>query len=823
MNTPEMNDPSGELDRLFSGLPADLSMDEQKFAEDLMRQAKSNPPEARFVEELSNRLQLRHPNRKPSMFKLRNFWLAFAGGAAVIISLLFGLPFLRQPVLPVAVSNLTSSAVTSQVAMVPSVAPTELPFLPLLGPSSVQASANLSEQIPNAQWTLQTNLPTEPKSAIVYRSVNGPAVNLENIRKLADKFGLKGHIYSRGSGQPGYISYMVIDGLSELDVYGLNMSFTYWPDVTHKDDEHTPSLPFQQRADAAVAFMKARGLLDYDYSVDPGKLTTDEVYISQRMDGKYPLVYTEPTNPEYVINVAGDGTILAIRGQALNLKEAGKYPIRSASDAWKDLINGNIGGRFGYQVANYYPPITSLNWAVRYAAGQKVDTVGLPQSIPSADGGQAIVMMDNLILEGSLPQIAADNEQLMHVTGTMKSENVLSIETTEPSNIAPENTGFIGTLAVSGQSASITTMDGRTLPIDNPPAGLPDKEPASVSGLLRTDGSIQWNTIYAGPAMCASFSSGFTYSDAGSGGGGGGGGGGGNGEGDMCIKYPNLHGNVTTGGFDNLQTGDSLVNPAQINTPYKNGDKVDGLVVEVIGNMLVKSNGTRIPRFFGNIYDENGEVKWSADLLGDKLGGLESQLHMMVRLWGTYQQAYNKSIIVVDRYERVDPSEKIGVWQGSVEARSVNGKNAFVLTALDGTKYIMKTSLNFPPQAFENTEQFAGSLNTIEGVLLPDKIGGYPVIRDVMSMNGRPEGDTQPQSTQMMEYGPDESVLDLISGQVNITSARLVYLMMDFASGHLPEDHPARTIQPLWEFSGTLQDGRIISLFVQAVDGKYLK
>jgi hypothetical protein len=153
----------------------------------------------------------------------------------------------------------------------------------------------------------------------------------------------------------------------------------------------------------------------------------------------------------------------------------------------------------------------------------------------------------------------------------------------------------------------------------------------------------------------------------------------------------------------------------------------------------------------------------------------------------------------------------------------VDGKNAFVLTALDGTKYIMKSSFRLPPQAFENNDQFAGGLNTIEGVLLPEKLGGYPVIRDVMSMKGRPEGDTQPQSTQMMEIGPDESVLDLVSGQVNITSARLVYLLMDYASGHLPEDHPARTLQPLWEFSGTLQDGRTVSLFVQAVEEKYLK
>ncbi len=821
MTTPEMNDPSGELDRLLSNLPADLPLDEQKFAEDLMSQAKSNPPDSRFVEDLSNRLWLRHPANKPSMFKLQNFWLAFAGGAAAILILLFGLPFLRQPIAPVAVSNVTPSVVTSQVALVPTIVPTELPFLPLLGPSSVQASVNLSEQFPNAQWTLQANLPSDPTSAKVYRSVNRPEVSLENIRDLADKFGLKGQIYSRGSGQQDFISYMVIDGLSELDVFGQNMSFTFRPDVTRENDNHTVSLPFQQRAEVAVAFMKSRGLLDFDYSVEPGKLNTNEVYISRRMDGKYALLFTEPTSPEYVVNVAGDGTIQSIRGQTLNLQEAGIYPIRSAAEAWKDLINGNISGRFGYQVASYYPPVNSQSWVVRYSAGQKVETIGTPQSVPSADGGQAIVMMDNLILEGSLPQIAADNEQVMHVTGTMKSENVLIVETIEPASIPLEDMGFLGTLTVTGQSASISTLDGRTLPIANPPAGLPDKEPASISGFLRQDGIIQWERIFAGPEMCASFSSGFSYSDAGNGGGGGGGGG--NGEGDMCLKYPNLHGNTTTGGFDNLQPGDSLVNPAAVVTPYKTGDSIDGLVVEINGYMLVKTNGTRVPQFYGNVFDKNGELEWSANLQGDRLTGLENQLHMMVRLWGTYRQAKNSPEIIVDRYERVDPAEKIGVWQGSIEANSIDGKNAFVLTTLDGTKYILRSSLRLPPQAFENNDQNAGGLNTVEGVLLPEKMGGYPVIRDVMNMNGRPQGDIQPQSTQMMEIGPDESVVDLISGQVNINNARLVYLLMDFAGGHLPEDHPARVLQPLWEFSGSLQDGRSVSLFVQAVDEKYIR
>jgi hypothetical protein len=260
-----------------------------------------------------------------------------------------------------------------------------------------------------------------------------------------------------------------------------------------------------------------------------------------------------------------------------------------------------------------------------------------------------------------------------------------------------------------------------------------------------------------------------------------------------------------------------------VETPYKVGDRVEGLETEINGNMLVKANGTRIPRYYAIVHDENGGVKWSADLRGDKLAGMESNLHMMVRIWGTYQLERTNPVIIVDRYERVNPAEKIAVWQGKVEGGSVAGKNAYVLTTADGTKYILQTSLHLPPEAFADQSRNPTDLTTVEGVLLSDKLDGYPIIRDVMTMNGRLQGDTQPQSTQMMEIGPDESITDMISGQVNITGARLVYLSMDFASGHLPENHPARTLQPLWEFSGKLQDGRTVSLFVQAVEEKYLK
>jgi hypothetical protein len=50
----------------------------------------------------------------------------------------------------------------------------------------------------------------------------------------------------------------------------------------------------------------------------------------------------------------------------------------------------------------------------------------------------------------------------------------------------------------------------------------------------------------------------------------------------MCSKYPNLHGNVTTGGFDNLAPGAPLDGDFQVRTPYKACDRLEGVTAEVI-------------------------------------------------------------------------------------------------------------------------------------------------------------------------------------------------------------------------------------------------
>jgi len=257
MNTPFGKSPNILPDELRNDLGADATESDVKLVEELMKLSNSNPPDPYFVNDLSKRLQKIHPGDNRRLVRHRSLWFALAGSATVIVLILFGFPIFR-PVIQPNPSVTPIDGTRSPTIASPGPMPTSLPILPLLGPSSVQASANLSEQFPNARWTLQASLPNQPTSAMVYKNTVKADLDVDSVRKLANQFGMAGHIYARLSGQTDFSSYLVKDGKSELSVYGSNRSFTYIPDVFMAANEHRPPLPFEQMSEKAIAFLKEK-------------------------------------------------------------------------------------------------------------------------------------------------------------------------------------------------------------------------------------------------------------------------------------------------------------------------------------------------------------------------------------------------------------------------------------------------------------------------------------------------------------------------------------------------------------------------------------
>jgi hypothetical protein len=66
---------------------------------------------------------------------------------------------------------------------------------------------------------------------------------------------------------------------------------------------------------------------------------------------------------------------------------------------------------------------------------------------------------------------------------------------------------------------------------------------------------------------------------------------------------------------------------------------------------------------------------------------------------------------------------------------------------------------------------------------------------------------------------------DQVTDGINIDSIQLVYFAYDLTQGGgglAISESPVRFVQPVWWFSGTLSNGQIIEILVQAVTDAYL-
>jgi hypothetical protein len=250
----------------------------------------------------------------------------------------------------------------------------------------VQASANLSEQFPNAQWTLQAELPKEPVSAQVFKIIESTQPTAESVREMANRFGMAGHIYSRLSGQTDFTSFLVIDGHSQLEVYGIDHSFNYIPDVSKGSSGHGAPLPYETMSQKATDFLKNRGLLILIIMFHTGYPVHRPGLDQTATDKGYPLLSTDPTSPEFTVNVDSDGEIRQVLDILIILSLL--EPILCVLPAPPGhTINGKVAGGS----ATRYPPLPTSQvstWIKQYTIGQKVETYGVPQATNPVDGSQ---------------------------------------------------------------------------------------------------------------------------------------------------------------------------------------------------------------------------------------------------------------------------------------------------------------------------------------------------------------------------------------------------------------------------------------------------
>ncbi|MBE3144691.1 MAG: hypothetical protein IMZ61_12340 [Planctomycetes bacterium] len=221
----------------------------------------------------------------------------------------------------------------------------------------------------------------------------------------------------------------------------------------------------------------------------------------------------------------------------------------------------------------------------------------------------------------------------------------------------------------------------------------------------------------------------------------------------------------------------------------------------------------------------------SAKLIGDNLPGLESLIKLHVKIWGTFQMVNEVPTIQVERYEKAYPNELYRAWLGHEKVVTLEGRKVLLFTDISGKQYVFGRSIQNSPVDLE--DGYRGKQFVVEGTLSHETFAGYPMILESMShiAPGRTDlSGYQVQGNKVIIRGykggstpqpplAQDSVKDVVIDQVE-----LVYFAYDFSHGGGIDlnTSPMRYVQPVWRFSGKLDDGRLVQILVQAVTDEYL-
>ena len=224
---------------------------------------------------------------------------------------------------------------------------------------------------------------------------------------------------------------------------------------------------------------------------------------------------------------------------------------------------------------------------------------------------------------------------------------------------------------------------------------------------------------------------------------------------------------------------------------------------------------------------------WQALLTGPQTEALAGLRNLPVRVWGKVTGAGkdNSPVIEVERFEEVYPGLRIQAWLGTWKPVTLEGKQVILFTTKDGQQFVLRSSIQQGKSAALGVE---GDQVIIEGLAEPgNTFGGYPVITEK-------GGQIANKITDLSGYQIESNAIGLwdeaaaigpsaqeIRGNATVDKVELVYATAFLERcGNLattnPADAPWLVVQPVWRFTGRLDDGRVFEIQVQALPDEYL-
>ncbi|MBG0784947.1 MAG: hypothetical protein H0S79_07570 [Anaerolineaceae bacterium] len=803
------------------------------------------PPD--FQAKLQTKLYIaaNRPTPKPHKNQARRSryigWAAI-GLAAVALALVFLLPALKpdKPDNEIAQPEGNTTEVAEQptetVAAEPPTdqSPIEKLLISFFG-STAQAQGGGSGSFGSEELTLTAAFPESPSEAVVYEQVVEDVTSAEQAKAFASQLGIEGEVFLIPY-EGGGFSYVVTDGIQEVTIINSTTYFVYLADFGVGISSSAAPLPLSERVEIAETFLQEHGLLDFEYQMDE-TLSQDNRVVFTRILNDYPLLITDTYNPFIEVRINSTGEIAFLIYRLNKVNAIGNYPLRTAQEAWNLVLENPNDQRVQYTIE---PPEMSYRtvlpaWQRSYAIGQKIDLYSYLSLYKSAEANtEDWVTAGEFTLEGDLeglieaynnpPELTAEQlekisegiisekhaigwNRFFHVWGQSRQDEngarYLTVEGWEVSPMPDET--LYGEFKSVNQQIVFVDEDNQQWEIPALPDNTPMDTWVTVRG-VRDNTQVNlflWNMIQVEPVEDP-FSQG------------GGGGGGDSGGGPMEFSP------------DPEATPEPTPEPLPM--PYEVGEQIDGLVGTLTMQRIVRSDGSKVTEaYLGGYLPDDPERYQSYQLLDEDLSTLEGLNLLHLRVWGTFTLTENGlAAIQLEKAEKAYKEEEVQAWLGHHQVIELDGQLVLQFTdSLTGQQYILSRSLDMPAEYL--TDPFNGAQCIIEGVLSQDTYAGLPMITDFsgsIALGVTDLSDYVIYSTQIYDQPEMPTTFtDQVTDGINIDSIQLVYFAYDLTQGGgglAISESPVRFVQPVWWFSGTLSNGQIIEILVQAVTDAYL-
>ena len=389
---------------------------EAKLAQALLSLAALIEPDPNFLSTLERRLSAaaqpsaaKPAARKPSFWQqlIENVKEGFAmkriGYAFATLLVLFGLGY--------AVWTFWGGMPTVGPDQVAQVDPDSLPPLPSLGSAQqglggggdgAMTGAEMAvEDMPvphegdlmimpwnplaDANFDLAVDLPADTGTSTVYDLILGGAYTEAEAAELARRFGFSGPLYREiypvfeGDEMWAWtppVSYHAFDGERSM---WIGEGYLHYSDASAEPQPGDMPMAHEQARPIAEAFLRERGLLDFEYDVE--QAGGYEVIFTRQINGR------TSTHAQLYVTVGPNGQVSMVSYSPMQqLTPLADYPIRSAADAWALLLELAQEDNFDFQRVFYntYPgpdfvdPYreTDAEWADRYRYWERTYQVG---------------------------------------------------------------------------------------------------------------------------------------------------------------------------------------------------------------------------------------------------------------------------------------------------------------------------------------------------------------------------------------------------------------------------------------------------------------